>query len=47
MNSEIQKLLNDLIFQLSFKTMLRKEKDKLISRIKGLIDNYGGTMICN
>ena len=44
MNSEIQKLLNDLIFQLSFKVMLRKEKDKLIIRIKGLIDNYGGQL---
>ena len=44
MNSEIQKLLNDLIFQLSFKTMLRKEKDKLISRIKGLIEDNGGKL---
>ena len=44
MNSEIQKLLNDLIFQLSFKTMMRKEKNKLIIRIKGLIDNYGGQL---
>ena len=47
MNSEIQKLLNDLIFQLSFKTMMRKEKDKLISRIKGLIEDVGGEVKCN
>ena len=41
MNSSTEKLLKDIVGELSFRTMTRREKDKLIARIHEEIDREG------